>query len=149
MKILNPLLRLKALFQKHYHHSNPTNSMRVIKITYQRVKNNIILHHQYYQNSKNRLITLSIMNAYKVQIRVSSITKKQSKCTIRSKTKISMCKFADSNALYQKFKRQYRIYELFGLCSTKYLKQNCNVKISTNSNTEKKELCHCASTRNY
>ena len=31
------------------------------------------------------------------------------------------------------------LYELFGLRSTKYLKQNCSVKISTNSNTGKKK----------
>ena len=31
------------------------------------------------------------------------------------------------------------LYELFGLRSTKYLKQNCSVKMSTNSNTGKKK----------
>ena len=31
------------------------------------------------------------------------------------------------------------LYELFGLRSTKYLKQNCSVKMSTNSNTDKKK----------
>ena len=31
------------------------------------------------------------------------------------------------------------LYQFFGLCSTKYLKQNCSVKIPTNSNTEKRK----------
>ena len=38
------------------------------------------------------------------------------------------------------------LYELFGLRSSKYLKQICSVKMSANSNTGKKEifcLCHC------
>ena len=39
------------------------------------------------------------------------------------------------------------LYEFFGLHSTNYLKENCWVKMSTNSKPEKKEifcLCRCA-----
>ena len=50
----------------------------VIKLTYKPVRNNINLHHQqYHHNNKSRLTTLFIMNAYKVQIEVSVMTKRQ------------------------------------------------------------------------
>ena len=44
------------------------------------------------------------------------------------------------------------LYELFGHRSTKHLKQNCSLKMSTNSNTGNRKyffLCHCVSPHNY
>ena len=75
-----------------------------------------------------------------------------SKCTVRSKKKRikQIANSSQTQRLYignlSDYTTEVDLYELFGLCSTKYLKQNYSVKMSTNSNTGKKEifcLCRC------
>ena len=81
------------------------------------------------------------MNAYKVQIRLYVMAKKQQIQNVQNIKQIANS--SQTQTLYIGNLRDYTteddLYELFGLRSTKYLKQNCSVKMSTNSNTDKKK----------
>ena len=80
------------------------------------------------------------MNAYKVQIRYLSWPRKRekSKCAVHSRTKILISKLANSNIIFyirhlSDDTREDDLYKLSGFCSKKYLKENYDVKMSTNS----------------
>lgn len=104
----------------------------VIKLTYKPVRNNINLHHQqYHHNSKSRLTTLCIMNAYEVQIRVSVMTKRQQQIqsvlyTPKQKPK-QIAYSSETQTLYignlSDNNIEDDLYEFLGLCSTKYVKK--------------------------
>ena len=84
------------------------------------------------------------MNAYKVQIRLSAMTKKQSKFKMYSALQLKqIANISQTQTLYignlNDNTTEDNLYELFGLRSTKYLTQNCSVKMSRNSSTGKKK----------
>ena len=86
------------------------------------------------------------MNACKVQIRISVITKKQQIQNVQYAPKQKIKQIARSlqtQTFYVRNLSDYTtdddLYELLGLRSTKYLKQNCSMKMSTNSNAGKKK----------
>ena len=105
----------------------------VIKLTYKPVRNNINLHHQqYHHNNKSRLTTLFIMNAYKVQIEVSVMTKRQEQIqsvlyTPKQKFK-QIAYSSETQTLYignlSDNNIEDDLYEFLGLRSTKCVKKN-------------------------
>ena len=87
------------------------------------------------------------MNAYKVQIRISVMTKKLSKFKMYSTLQN---KKSNKSQTVRTLKHSFignlsgyttedDLCELFGIRSTNHLKQNCSVKMSTNSITGKKK----------
>ena len=160
MKLLNPLPRLRPLFQKHYHYSNPTNSMRVIKLTYQLVSETTSIFtptpsqqqkptHHSMRNECLQSSDKDICHDQKTeQIQNLQYAPKQELKQIanRSQTQTRFIGNLNDNTT------EDDLYELIGLRSTKYLKQNCSVNkfskfksMPTNSNIRKKKYfaCHC------
>lgn len=81
------------------------------------------------------------MNTHKVQIRVINKKQQMQKVQQASKQK-SWCVNSQTETLNTKNviynTTEDDLYELFGLCSTKYLKQNYSIKMLLNLNTGKK-----------
>ena len=104
----------------------------VIKLTYKPVRNNINLHHQqYHHNNKSRLTTLFIMNAYKVQIEVSVMTKRQEQIQsvlYTPKQKFKQIAYSSETQTLYIGNLSYNnieddLYEFLGLRSTKCVKK--------------------------